>query len=114
MNPVGTDARARKIDGAFVVMKGSTARKQCIAKWTNYKALRDQLVQDGRRVEADNPSLLVFAEDVAFANPSAAVIVVFGGNQSGPQIWRTEDGTMTYKEWREAKLKQAGVRLPGS
>jgi hypothetical protein len=114
MNPVGTDARARKVDGAFVVMKGSTARKQCIAKWTNYKALRDQFVQDGRLVGADDPSLLVFAEDVAFASPSAAATVVFGGNQSGPQAWRTEDGAMTYKEWREAKHKQAGVKIPGS
>jgi hypothetical protein len=114
MSPVGTNARAQEVDGEFVVMKGSTARKQGIAKWTNYKVLRDQLVQEGRLVEADNPSILVFSEDVAFASPSAAATVVFGGNQSGPQVWRTEDGAMTYKEWWEAKLKQAGVKLPGS
>jgi hypothetical protein len=31
MNPVGTDARAQEIDGEFVVLKGSTARKQGVA-----------------------------------------------------------------------------------
>ena len=35
MNPVGTGARAQEIDGEFVVLKGSTARKQGIASWTS-------------------------------------------------------------------------------
>jgi hypothetical protein len=57
--------------------------------------------------------LRVFAEDVAFNSPSAAAAVVSGGNQSRPRAWRTEDGVMTYKDWQEAMLKQAGVKAPG-
>jgi len=49
---------------------------------------------------------------VAFNSTSAAAAVVFGGNQSGPQAWRTEDGSQTYRDWQEAKLKQAGVKFP--
>src|SRR5262249_7140131 len=74
------------------------------------KALRDQLVHDGKLVDCDDPSLLVFTENVVFNSPSAAAAVVFGGNQSGPRAWRTEDGSQTYKDWQDAKLRQAGVK----
>jgi hypothetical protein len=113
-NPVGTGARAQEIDGEFVVLKGSTARKQGIPSWTSYKALRDQLVQEGKLADGPNPSLYAFTEDVPFNSPSAAAAVVFGGNQRGPVVWRTEDGSRTYRDWQEEKLKQAGVKLPGS
>src|SRR3954463_7612820 len=93
MNPVGTGARAQEIDGEFVVLKGSTARKQGIPSWTSYQALRDQLVQEGKLADGPNPSLYVFTEDVPFNSPSAAAAVVFGGNQRGPLVWRTEDGS---------------------
>jgi hypothetical protein len=55
----------------------------------------------------------VFTEDVPFNSPSAAAAVVFGGNQRGPLVWRTEDGSRTYRDWQEEKLKQAGVKLAG-
>jgi hypothetical protein len=40
----------------------------------------------------------MFAEDVPFNSPSAAAEVVFGGNQRGPVVWRTEDGSQTYRQ----------------
>jgi hypothetical protein len=113
MNPVGTGARAQEIDGEFVVLKGSTARKQGIPSWTSYKALRDQLVQERKLADGPNPSLYVFNEDVPFNSTSAAAAVVFGGGQRGPLVWRTEDGSRTYRDWQEEKLKQAGVKLVG-
>src|SRR4051794_39350288 len=111
MNPVGTGAKAQEIDGEFVVLKGSTARKQGIPSWTSYKALRAQLVQEGKLADGPNPSLYVFTEDVPFNSPSAAAAVVFGGNQRGPLVWRTEGGSRTYRDWLKEKMKQAGVRL---
>jgi hypothetical protein len=93
MNPVDTGGRAQEIDGEFVVLKGSTARKQGVPSWTSYKALRDQLVQEGKLADGTNPSLYVFSDDVPFNSPSAAAAVVFGGNQRGPLVWRTEDGS---------------------
>ncbi|WP_143206311.1 DUF4357 domain-containing protein [Singulisphaera sp. GP187] len=113
MNPVGTIARAKEIDSQFIVLKGSTARKKGTPSWTSYKLLRDQLIEDGKLADDVNPSLFVFTEDTEFNSPSAAAAVVVGTNQRGPLVWRTQDGVMTYRDWQLAKLKQAGVKLPG-
>ncbi len=107
MSPVGTDARAQEINNEFVVLKGSTARKQGLSSWTSYKPLREQLMQDGELVEDEGQAdLLIFTEDVSFSSPSAAAAVVFGGNQNGRLTWKTERNK-TYAEWQEEKLEQA-------
>lgn len=46
MRDAGTDAHAVELNGEFVVLKGSTARKQGTKSWDSYKSLRDQLVAD--------------------------------------------------------------------
>jgi hypothetical protein len=58
-----------------------------------------------------DPALNVFAEDVSFSSPSSASGLVFGGSQRGPIVWWTEDGSQTYREWQEARLKQPGVKV---
>jgi uncharacterized protein DUF4357 len=110
MSPVGTHARAQQIDDEFVVFKESTARKHGLPSWTSYKQLRDQLVQEGKLIDSPDPDLYLFADDIPFNSPSAAAAVVFGGNQAGPTVWKTKDG-QTYREWQEAKLAQAGVKV---
>jgi len=35
-----------------------------------------------------------------FNSPSAAAAVVFGGNQRGPMVWKTRDGSQTYRAWK--------------
>lgn len=82
MNPVGTKATAQEINGEFVVLKGSTARKENVAGVT-YKPLRDQLIQDEKLVSDEHSDFFVFVEDVSFSSPSAAAAVVYGGNQNG-------------------------------
>ena len=99
VNPVGTRARAQEVDGEFVVLRGSTARKQGTPSRTSYKALRDLLVQEGKLVDTPDPSLYMFAEGVPFKSPIAAAAVVFGGNQRGPLVWKTENGSQTYRQW---------------
>ncbi len=104
MSPVGTHATAQEIDGEFIVFKGSTARKQGVEAWVSYRSLRDQLLAEGKLVDAEQEGLLVFTEDVAFSSPSAAAAVVYGGNQNGRTAWKVKDTGQTYQQWQEQKL----------
>lgn len=103
LHVVGAVGRAREVNGEFIVMKGSTARKEGTKTWTSYKALRQQLVLEGKLVESSQPDYLIFKEDVAFASPSAGAAVVNAGNMNGRTMWRTEAGE-TYQQWHERKL----------
>lgn len=105
MNPVGTNATAQELNGEFVVLKGSTARKESKAGVV-YKPLRDQLIQDEKLVGADHDDFFVFTEDVSFSSPSAAASVVYGGNQNGRKVWKIEGRGETYGKWQEEKLKR--------
>jgi hypothetical protein len=104
---VGTRARAIESDGEFVVLKGSTARKEGLPSWTSYKELRDELVQVGKLRPSPSSDFLEFAEDVPFRSPSAAAAVVAGGNRNGRLMWRVEGTGQTYAEWQEARLTAA-------
>lgn len=105
MDKVGASAVARESDGEFVVLKGSTARKRGLPSWTSYRSLRDELVEQGKLVDAEQDGLLVFTEDVPFASPSAAAAVVYGGNQNGRIAWKIRGTGMSYAEWQERKVE---------
>jgi hypothetical protein len=111
MSPVGTAATALEVDGQFIVLKGSTARRQGVDSWTSYKGLRDQLITEGKLADAGADGMLVFTEDVPFGSPSAAAAVVFGGNQNGRVVWKRKDNGQTYKQWQEEKLSEAAGQL---
>lgn len=104
MDAVGVNATAQEVDGEFVVFAGSTARARVNPSWTSYRRLREQLIEEGKLVESESPEYLVFSENVAFASPSAAASVIYGGNRNGPRTWRLRDTGQNYKEWREAEL----------
>ncbi len=106
---VGVRAEAREVDGEFVVLKGSTARKHGVGSWTSYRGLRDDLVASGELVDTDDPDLYVFAEDVPFASPSAAATVIMARNCNGRREWKEGSTGKTYGEWQELQLKLAGV-----
>jgi hypothetical protein len=108
MRDAGTEAYAAEINGEFVVLKGSTARKHGTKSWDSYKELRDQLVQDGTLVDAPSPDLYQFADNVPFASPSAAAATVAAGNRNGRMTWKVKDSGQTYAEWQEAKLAKTG------
>jgi hypothetical protein len=107
MSPVGTSAVAREYQGEFIVLKGSTARKQGTPSWTSYRQLRDQLVQDGHLKPDNDDKYYLFQNDVPFNSPSAAATVIFGGNQNGTLAWKVKETGQSYKEWKEAKLTRA-------
>lgn len=109
LEKVGAAAKAREVDGQFVVLKGSTARKDGVESWKSYRGLRDQIVDDGSLVEAAEPGLLVFDEDVPFTSPSAAAAVVLARSANGRIEWRTADTGKTYADWQALRLRLAGV-----
>ena len=86
MRSVGVDAHAIETETGFLVLKGPTARAKGTQSWESYRPLRDSLLAQGRLVQTENPNVLSFAEDVAFASPSAAAAVVYAGN-SMPGTW---------------------------
>lgn len=109
LNKVGASARAQEIDGQFVVFFGSTARRQGVPSWKSYKALREKLVADNSLVEGDDPTCLVFSEDVAFNSPSAAASVVMARASNGRKNWQLEATGQTYADWQDAKLAALGA-----
>ena len=109
LNKVGASARAQEIDGQFVVFMGSTARKRGVPSWKSYKALREKLVADNSLVECDDPTCLVFSEDIAFNSPSAAASVVIARASNGRKNWQLEATGETYAQWQDAKLTASGA-----
>ena len=107
---VGVQATAVEANGEFIVLKGSTARLNGTASWTSYKDQRDRLMAEGKLVEADDPTALRFAEDVAFDSPSAAAAVVYAGNQNGRMAWRVKGTGQTYRDWQESKISDAEAK----
>lgn len=108
-NAVGVRASAREIGDEFIVLKGSTARKESLRSWTSYKSLRDQLVADGKLIDSTEPNYFVFTDDLPFNSPSAAAAVVNAGNQNGRIAWKIAQTGETYQEWYDKKLAAAGA-----
>jgi hypothetical protein len=106
LGEVGVTAKAREIGDEFVVLKGSTGRKQGVASWTSYKALRDQLVQEGKLIEQPGVSdHYLVVDDIPFSSPSAAAAVVLARNTNGRTHWKVENSDETYQEWHTKRLQ---------
>lgn len=109
LQSVGVEATAREIDGEFVVLKGSTARKEGTASWTS-RERREELIGDGKLVDhASDTSVYVFASDVPFDSPSAAATIVRAGNTNGRKEWKETTTGKSYGEWKALQLKLAGL-----
>lgn len=98
----GLTAQARLVLGEFVVEAGTHAR----GNWTGvdyatYKGLYTELRQSG--VLVPEGDFCVFAENYAFASPSAAASVILGRAANGTLEWKTPEGK-TYKEWEAETL----------
>ena len=106
---VGVKAEAREVNGEFVVLKGSTVRKQGTDGWVSYRDLRQQLIEANLLVEGENPEYFVFADDFAFASPSAAAAVILGRQANGRTEWKETTTRKSYANWQELQLKMAGI-----
>ena len=105
LREVGVVAKAKEIDGIFVVLAGSTARRAKSASFDSGVDHRDSLINEGKLVIKDE-QLYEFAEDVEFSSPSAAASVVVAANRSGRRSWQLADGR-TYGEWKESQIEAA-------
>ncbi|RMF01242.1 MAG: DUF4357 domain-containing protein, partial [Alphaproteobacteria bacterium] len=113
LSSVGVKAEAREIDGEFVVLKGSTARRHGVESWSSGRSVRDALMEEGKLVDGSDPDTLVFADNVAFSSPSTAASVVLGANTNGRIKWTIQSTGQTYADWQETRLKMAGVESSG-
>jgi hypothetical protein len=102
----GASAIAREADDGFIVLAGSTARRGATETFpAGYRALRDQLVADGRLVHDPTAGLYRFTSDTVFASPSAAASIVAARSASGPLEWKIRGTGQTYRDWRAATLE---------
>jgi hypothetical protein len=76
----------------FVVLKGSTGRKECVPSFagTSWHRLRLQLVKDG--VMREDRDQVVFERDHLFNTPSMAAAFVMARSANGWTSWKNEAG----------------------
>lgn len=109
ISSVGISATAREVDGEFVVLKGSTARKDGTPSWTFCRELRDDLIASGTL--KDMGAHLQFVENAAFNSPSAAAAVVRAANTNGRTEWKHVVSGDSYAVWQNQKLADATANL---
>jgi hypothetical protein len=95
----GVYARMVETDGAFVVLAGSTARKQATATWTGPKR-RQGLIDEGRLIDDGSGDFYSFAVDVPFNSISGAASMVLARQANGNTEWKVEGTNTTYEGWK--------------
>jgi hypothetical protein len=101
----GVSASAVETRGDFVVLKGSTARKQATRTLRNNVQLRTRLVADGILVDSEDSNYYVLTADTAFTSPSAAGNVFSAQSINGRTAWKNQATGQTYAEWQEQRLR---------
>ena len=89
----GADAKGQRTADGFVILRGSTAVLEQRPSAENYPyvvAQRQQMIADGTLVQREG--FLHFTRDAEFSSPSAAAVVIHGGNANGLVAWKTKDG----------------------
>ena len=109
-------AKAKLMNGEFVVQSGSHARHDWHDDKTessSYGQLYYELVRIGVLVESEESKSVtgdlrrrVFKEDYAFRSPSAAASVVVGRIANGTTEWKVRGQKKTYKELEREQITQ--------
>ncbi|KZB70474.1 endonuclease [Thalassospira sp. MCCC 1A01148] len=99
-------AKARQIDGDFVVLAGSHARSSWDSSAGGYRSLHEQLIEEGRLVP-EREGILYFNEDTIFSSPSAASATIFGRPDNGRTTWRVEGTNKTYADWQNEQISSS-------
>jgi hypothetical protein len=89
----GAEARGQRTANGFVIFQGSTAvldERPSAESYPYVIALRKQLIAEGTLSEKEG--FLAFTKDAEFTSPSAAAVVIHGGNANGLTSWKTKDG----------------------
>jgi len=107
LNTVGIRALAREGDSGFIILAGSTARLEGTSTFPRgYRGFRDQLIADGKLVEARESGIYRFVTDVSCASPTAAAAIVLARAAGGPETWTVRGSGQTYGAWRAAHLNE--------
>lgn len=103
----GGFAQAREVDGEFIVLKDSQAKKDASPSLQqNYVSRRRQLYQEHKLFDSEDKNFLIFSDNVAFPSPSTAASVVMGSSQNGHLVWKIQGSgnKQTYKDWKKTQL----------
>lgn len=92
-------ARAKEVDGEFIVLKGSKARFEWTSSHPGYRSLRQKLEQDGTLAPSEDRRSMTFGHDQVFSSPSAAAAVILGRAANGRTEWKLPDST-SYGDWQ--------------
>ena len=100
-------AKAREVNGEFVVQAGSLAAKE----WSSvsdhsYSRHHARLIKS-RKLVPGAKGHLQFTEDVAFPSPSAASAVIFGRPDNGRLSWKVSDSNDSYGEWQSEQVRKS-------
>ncbi|MCW4386323.1 GIY-YIG nuclease family protein [Salinibacterium sp. SYSU T00001] len=112
----GIEARARFVDGEFIVLAGSMGAsaisesakysESTARAYANYRAIHSSLVEQGMLVvERD---IARFVKDVPFSSPSTAGAIVLGRSCNGRTSWTTETG-LSFGAWEGRDIISVGV-----
>jgi len=88
----GTSGRGLYTDDGFVVLKGSTGRRENVPsiRGTSDERFREKLIEAGiMRVEGEK---VVFERNHLFGSPSMAAVALLGRTANGWNSWATKDG----------------------
>ena len=100
-------AKAREVDGDFVVSTGSlAAREWSSASDHSYSRRHARLIKSQKLVPGAKGHLQ-FAEDVAFPSPSAASAVILGRPDNGRISWKVSGTNVTYGKWQSDQVRKS-------
>lgn len=103
----GANATAQEINGEFVILQGSLARKNHAPSLADsYIHMRQKLVQEQKLVDSQNNGFWSFTQNVPFQSPSTAANVVGGASINGRQQWKVEGTLKTYASWAEERIER--------
>jgi hypothetical protein len=100
----GVHAKAIENDGEFVVLEGSTARRDTTRTLKNNIPLRERMISEGVFVSSEDERFYRLTANTAFASPSAAGNVFSAQSINGRTAWKLEESGKSYADWQEESL----------
>ena len=104
-------ARAREIDGEFVVLANSQARSGWTGVSHGYSQLKKDLEERSVIAKSADGTASLFVTDQVFASPSSAAAIIAGRSANGRKAWTVEGSQTTYGEWQNTKLEMSAASL---
>lgn len=103
---VNVQAKMKIVEGEFIVLKGSRARKIGTPSWvTTYsKKARDKIIESGLLKLEEGGEYYVFVDDVAFKTPTAAAEAVLARSENGRTGWKLKNSKLTLAQWEQSVI----------